>query len=196
MAQGNRVTDDELQRRFEEIFRSNFDALLAYAVARADLESAKDAVASAFLVAWRRRAEIPDQSLPWLIGVVRRTLAGQRRSYGRSTSLARKLAAQPETLVGPGDRVDTPTPADVLVLAALRGLSERDQELLRLVAWDGLTNAEIAEATRTPKRVVALRLHRARRRFQEALGNSDQSPTPRPASSNSVTALSIDLEKQ
>jgi RNA polymerase sigma-70 factor, ECF subfamily len=196
MAQGNRVTDDELQRRFEDTFRSNFDALLAYAVARADLESAKDAVASAFLVAWRRRAEIPDPSLPWLIGVVRRTLGDQRRSYERSTSLARKLAAQPETLVGPGDRADTPTPADVLVLAALRDLSERDQELLRLVAWDGLTNAEIAEATRTPRRVVALRLHRARRRLQEALGKSDQSPTPRPARSDSETALSIDLEKQ
>src|SRR5580658_9662112 len=123
MAQGNRVTDDELQRRFEDTFRSNFDALLAYAVARADLESAKDAVASAFLVAWRRRAEIPDPSLPWLIGVVRRTLGDQRRSHERSTSLAMKLAAQPETFVGPGDLADTPTPGDVLVLAALRHLS-------------------------------------------------------------------------
>jgi RNA polymerase sigma-70 factor (ECF subfamily) len=196
MARGNRVTEDEQQRRFEETFRSNFDALLAYAVARVDLESAKDAVASAFLVAWRRRAEIPDPGLPWLIGVVRRTLADQRRSYERSTSLAKKLAAQPESFVGADNPTGPSTPEDVLVVAALRGLSERDQELLRLVAWDGLTNAEIAEALRAPRRVIALRLHRARRRFQEALQKSERSTMPISATSTSVTALSIDLEKQ
>jgi RNA polymerase sigma-70 factor (ECF subfamily) len=195
MARGNRVTDEQ-QRRFEETFQSNFDALLAYAVARVDLESAKDAVASAFLVAWRRRAEIPDPGLPWLIGVVRRTLADQRRSFERSNSLAKKLAAQPEARVGDEDPTDPPTADEVLVVAALRELSERDQELLRLVAWDGLTNAEIAEALRAPRRVVALRLHRARRRFQEALRKSEQSTMPISASSSSVTALSIDLEKQ
>jgi RNA polymerase sigma-70 factor (ECF subfamily) len=60
-------------------------------------------------------------------------------------------------------------PGDELVLAALDELRPSDQELLRLVSWDGLSNEEIAVVLRLPRRVVALRLHRARKRFRAAL---------------------------
>jgi RNA polymerase sigma-70 factor, ECF subfamily len=41
------------------------------------------------------------------------------------------------------------------------------------VAWDGLTNAEIAVVLGCPRVVVGVRLHRARQRFRGALAAID-----------------------
>jgi predicted DNA-binding protein (UPF0251 family) len=52
---------------------------------------------------------------------------------------------------------------------AFASLSESDRELLSLVAWEGLTRAELAVALGTSRAVVRLRLHRARKRLSDAL---------------------------
>lgn len=49
----------EARERFVATFTDHYDAVLAYALARAPAEVAKDAAAEAFLVAWRRRSEVP-----------------------------------------------------------------------------------------------------------------------------------------
>jgi RNA polymerase sigma-70 factor, ECF subfamily len=166
---------DEERRRFEDMFRDHYDAVLRYAVARADAETAQDAAAAAFLVAWRRRGELPDRPLPWLLAVTRRTLAEQRRSRDRFAALTRRLAAQPDAAAAepdPAEHVGGPAG----VLAALAALRPADQELLRLVAWDGLTNAEIAVVLGCPRFVVGARLHRARQRFRGALAAAGEPP--------------------
>ncbi|MGH9071055.1 MAG: RNA polymerase sigma factor [Acidimicrobiales bacterium] len=150
------------------LFRDHYDAVLAYALARAPVELAKDAAAETFTVAWRRRAELPAEPLPWLIGVTRRTLADARRSSSRLSSLRSKLAAQPMALGLVRDPADQAVERDE-VMRALRKLSPSDQEVLTLVAWDGLSNAEVAEVVGWSQQVAALRLHRARRRLQAAL---------------------------
>lgn len=76
------------------------------------------------------------------------------------------MASQPLQVVG--DPADQACERDE-VLGALRRLSERDQEILTLVAWDGLSNAEVAEVLGCGHKSVALRLHRARQRFKRAL---------------------------
>jgi RNA polymerase sigma-70 factor (ECF subfamily) len=55
------------------------------------------------------------------------------------------------------------------VLAAFAALRERDREVLRLVAWDGLTPAEAASVLDVTRLAFSVRLHRARRRLQHAL---------------------------
>jgi RNA polymerase sigma-70 factor (ECF subfamily) len=55
------------------------------------------------------------------------------------------------------------------VVAALKQLRPDDREILRLVAWEGLTNAELAVALRCSQNAVSIRLHRARRRLVEQL---------------------------
>lgn len=162
------MRDEECRRRFEAAFRDHYEDVLAYAVARADLETAKDATAATFLVAWRRRDELPGQPLPWLLGVTRRTLADQRRTRDRHRSLIRKLASQPEIVEDVGDPGEG-VHARAAVLAALAMLHPADQELLRLVAWEGLTNAEIAVVLGCPRPLIGVRLHRARQRFRAAL---------------------------
>lgn len=54
-------------------------------------------------------------------------------------------------------------------MRALRGLSEDDQELLRLVAWEELARDEIALVLGISRASVRVRLHRARKRLAEQL---------------------------
>lgn len=54
-------------------------------------------------------------------------------------------------------------------MEALARLRPDDQELLRLIAWDDLTHAEAAAVLGISANAVAIRLHRARRRFAEQL---------------------------
>lgn len=51
----------------------------------------------------------------------------------------------------------------------MRGLSEDDQELLRLVAWEELARDEIALVLGISRASVRVRLHRARKRLAEQL---------------------------
>ena len=63
---------------------------------------------------------------------------------------------------------------DSPALRALAALSAADQELLRLVAWEELGNTDIAVVLGITQNAVAIRLHRARARFAQAL--KGQSP--------------------
>ena len=51
----------------------------------------------------------------------------------------------------------------------LAELSPGDQEVLRLVEWDGLDVAEAALVLRCTRTALKVRLHRARRRFAARL---------------------------
>lgn len=163
MAEDDAEIDDERRQRFEQLFRDHYDAVLAYAAARADLATAKDATAATFLVAWRRHGEEQEHPRPWLYGVARRSLADQRRSARRMLALRQKLDVQTPRVAYSEGAVD-PT-----LLAALETLRASDQELLRLSAWEELTPAEIAQVLGCTRRVAIVRLHRARRRLRDAL---------------------------
>jgi RNA polymerase sigma-70 factor (ECF subfamily) len=127
---------------------------------------AEDAVAETFLVAWRRLDDMPtgDEALPWLYGACRRVLANQRRANDRRHRLIDRLRRHRPLAIGPDP--DEPGPA----IAALAMLREDERELLRLVAWEELTHGQIAIALGITPNAVAIRLHRARNRFAQALG--------------------------
>ena len=63
--------------------------------------------------------------------------------------------------------VEPDVPAEVA--AAFRELSDADPEILRLVAWEGLTADELALVFDCSANAARIRLHRARSRFTEAL---------------------------
>jgi RNA polymerase sigma-70 factor (ECF subfamily) len=50
--------------------------------------------------------------------------------------------------------------------AALQRLSFDDQEVLRLVAWEGLSHAEVAQVLQCSTNAVGIRVHRARQRLE------------------------------
>jgi len=189
------VTQVEDLARFEQLFADHMDAVLAYALARADPESAKDAAADTFLVAWRRIHEVPDPARAWLLGVTRRTLAGQHRSRRRQKQLVERIVTFGDARSN--QSVTFPDFAERLIVArALARLRARDRELLCLSAWDGLSNAEAAEVLECSPNTLGVRLHRARARFDAALAD-ERAPTARAetgGSSSTGQSLEIDLE--
>jgi RNA polymerase sigma-70 factor (ECF subfamily) len=152
--------------RLEVLFEAHHRTVLAYAARRSPtLTDAEDVVAEVFLVAWRRLEAVPDgdEALPWLLGVARRTIANQRRGLFRRRRLQERLETTVERPLPAA-----PTGAEP-ALEALSRLSKSDQELLRLVAWEELSHAEIAAILGISINAAAIRLHRARARFEEAL---------------------------
>lgn len=162
--------------RFEKLFRDHYAAVRAYALRRAAPDLAQDVVAETFMVAWRRFDDVPDDALPWLYGVARRTLANQRRAADRGAALERRLATAGAT-PSPVDPVERVGDGDDL-RAALAGLSDRDREALMLIAWQGLSPDRAARAAGCTRAAFAVRLHRARRRLARALASQNTTAVP------------------
>ena len=150
------------QAQFEQLYRAYADPVHAYARRRSSPAAADDVVAEVFLVAWRRLDQVPDDPFPWLVGVARRVLANGRRAESRATALHDRLADSHRPH-------EPPAGLDDRVFRALAVLGERDRELLLLIAWEGLGQAEVARALGLRRGTVAVRLHRARQRFAQAL---------------------------
>jgi RNA polymerase sigma-70 factor (ECF subfamily) len=163
------------EQRFERLYREHFDRVAAYLLSRADRGLAEEAIARTFEIAWRRMADVPDEPLPWLLGVARRVLSDLRRGQGRQGALIERIAAT----IGEadGDHAETLI-ARHRVLAALERLTDAQREVLLLVVWDGLSQREVATALGCSRSAVALRLHRARARLRVALAEAPSEEEP------------------
>lgn len=169
--------------QFEALTRAHWQDVLAYALRRtSDPADAADVVAEVFLVAWRRRESIPlgQDARLWLFGVARLTVTNQRRGEIRRTRLnARVTATISEAQIPAGS-----DPADDVVRReeahrlgrAFQGLPERDAELLRLTAWEGLTPAQASVVLGLSPGLARVRLHRARERLRALLLEPPQRP--------------------
>lgn len=153
---------------FRELYAEHYDAILGYFLRRADQSVAQDLTSDVFLVAWRRFDDVPrgDETLLWLYGVARNTMAHRRRSIARTTRLKRRLRSLP----GP-DATDEPELQIVQraeyeeVLAAAGRLKPTDQEILRLAAWEELPHDQISRLLGISVAAVDQRLHRAKKRL-------------------------------
>jgi RNA polymerase sigma-70 factor, ECF subfamily len=154
------------EQRFERLYEQHFERVAAYLLARADRDSAAEALARTFEIAWRRLPDVPVESLPWLLGVARRVLAERRRAQGRRDALIERIA---ETAIeASGDHAEALAVRE-LVLAAIEDLTPSQQEAFLLIAWDGLSEREAAAVLGCSRGAVALRLHRARKQLRAAL---------------------------
>ncbi len=161
------------RRRFAAMYRDHLPTVSAYALRRTDPEDAADVVSETFIVAWRRLDRVPAEpsTMPWLLGVARRTLANQRRSRQRRTNLVQKIS----THLAPPLAALSSQPGDLESFTeALDKLKPADREILLLLAWDELTPAEIAVTLGLSGGVVRKRLFRARKRFANALEETNR----------------------
>lgn len=170
---------DEATRRFELLYRQHFRAVLRYALARVEPETARDVTAETFLIAWRRLADVPTDAAPWLYGVARKVIAGQLRSATRRQALRLQLEAAGTGQPSGGDIGDEVADR-AAVLTALARLREDDREALRPIAWDGLTSKAAAEVLGLTRVAFGVRLYRARRRFAAALETAERPPRAGP----------------
>ncbi len=154
------------QAAFRRVFEEHHRAVHAYCLRRTNPDDAVDAAAEVFLTAWRRMEDMPDADsvLPWLYGVARRVLSRQWRGEARRHRLLARSRApsvstdDPETVVVRQEEIG-------LVLEALDQLGARDQEVLRMAAWDELPHATIAGLLGCSIDAVDQRIHRAKRRL-------------------------------
>jgi len=159
--------DEPSRERFRRLYESNYSAILGYALRRVSPEEAADVVADTFLIAWRRLSEVPhgDDARLWLYGIARRVLANSARSARRRNRLGARLVG---TTAAP--TVDAIPPDAVGVAAAFTRLRPEEQELLALVAWEGLSAPEAARVLGCSANAARIRLHRARRKLARELG--------------------------
>jgi len=151
--------------------------LYRYAYRRLGQEHAEDVVAETFLAAFRHRGRYDvarQDARPWLFGIVTKEIARYRRAEeARYRALARAGAG--EVVDGLADEVSLAVSAQAIrgrLADALRGLAPGDRDVLLLIAWSGLSYEEVAETMRIKVGTVRSRLHRARRRLREALGEN------------------------
>lgn len=159
----------DVRSRYRAFFESHYEAVLAYALRRVDPATADDITAETFLTAWRRFDVVPaDDAVPWLLAVARNLIANHRRGALRRQVALSHVEQQPVP--------DHPDPGEQVafradVARAFRRLSERDQEVLALVAWDGLTAQQGAAVLGCSVGAFWVRLHRARQRLAREMGD-------------------------
>lgn len=163
----------DARARFEALYRAYAGAVRAYARRRSDAQTADDVVADVFVVAWRRLDDVPEDPLPWLLGVARRVLANRRRGAARDARLRARLRVE---RIGAGAADLVPAAFDEAIVCALGALRERDREVLLLIGWEGLTSAQAARVLGVRPNTFAVRLRRARRRFERALSAEVRPP--------------------
>jgi RNA polymerase sigma-70 factor (ECF subfamily) len=176
-------TDED---RFRSLFERRYQAIHRYAVRRMAASPADvlDVTAQVFAVAWRRLDRVPEapHDLPWLYGVARKLVSRQQRTLQRRQRLADRLTA--EALVSATEPAP-PDPDGERVRVAIGRLRSKDQEVLRLVLWEGLSHADAGEVLHCSANAIALRLYKARQRLRSEL-TSASVPTSDPGSPSAV----------
>jgi RNA polymerase sigma-70 factor, ECF subfamily len=156
-------------QRFERIYEQHRDAVRAYVRRRAPERLVEDVVSDVFVVCLRRIDDVPRDPLPWLYGVARKTLANERRKH-REIPLAPEVSYEPEPV------------GDPKLATAFAALSDADREILRLVAWEGLSLREAARVLDCQPVAARVRYHRAKTRLRAGLdGAASFRPQPKGA---------------
>lgn len=146
--------------------------LTRFAIRRVGAAAAADVVSETFLVAWRRRHDIPrDRPGPWLYATAGYVIQHEIRGTQRRLNLHDRFVSE-ETIRVVDDDHAAVVADRLLVQHALAGLAERDQELLRLIEWDRLSLSDTAAVLGCTAAALKVRLHRARRRFAVSLAKA------------------------
>ncbi len=158
------------QQDFARLYDEHYDEIHAFCARRVPWSDADDAAADVFAVVWRRIPDAPsDTPRAWLFGIARNVVRNQWRSaarrsrlFGKVRGLAPEAPPNPESVVVRRSR-------DERVTAAMRQLSDGDQEILMLSAWEELSGPEIAAVLGIKSNAVQQRLMRARRRLAKSI---------------------------
>ena len=120
----------------EVALRANQSDVLAYLVRRVDnREDAADIFGDAYLTAWRKRRQMPDDpegARRWLFVIARNTLLNHYSSSRRRRAFTAALRDELRTL-----DADDPTEQNLEVREAIASLAPEQAELVRLIHWEG-----------------------------------------------------------
>jgi RNA polymerase sigma-70 factor (ECF subfamily) len=149
---------------FKALYREHYGAVLSYARRRG--VEPDDLVAEVFATAWRSRDRVPDSPLPWLLRTARNHLLHEARDQARRARLVGRARARVEVEGDHSDAVAERSDAETAIRAALARLSDTDQEVLRLAAWEQLDTPALAYVLECSEVAARVRLHRATHRLR------------------------------
>lgn len=171
------MTPEHLQ--FSRAIRPHLEKLDRFVASRVENQYVADICSDVIALAWQKRnsfesswaapsadLESPDQD--HLLGFLIITAKFQIKNLERKVGNARRL--QPLSIkIG-----DVPSPEDdaiaaIAVSKAFKSLKARDQELLAMLAWDGLSVSQISRILGITENNVGVRINRARTKFRQAL---------------------------
>jgi RNA polymerase sigma factor (sigma-70 family) len=152
-----------------DLVREHEGPLMAYArrLLEGDVDGARDIVQEAYLRFFRGggRGQV-DRPASWLFRVCRNLALDTRRKESRMTRLSEaSRETLPDRVAGP-DRLLEHKEVSHAIVGALRALSDKQQEVLRLKFQGGLTYQEISEVTGYSVTNVGFILHQALRALQ------------------------------
>jgi len=138
---------------------------------------AEDLTSIVFLECWRRRdiALDPESVLPWLFGIATNVCRNERRSRARHRAALDRLPAPsptPDIAEDSLDRLEDERRMRTL-LSLVSCLPKREQDVLALCVWTGLSYADAAVALEIPIGTVRSRLARARARLKASVRDGD-----------------------
>ena len=164
-------TDPATNFRFREVYDSTFDDVRRFCLRRLPPADVNDAVSEVYLVAWRRLEQVPNgvEALPWLYAVARNVVRGTQRSSRRRSRLVAKAATQSENNASDPQEGYARVSMSKTVVRALEQLSESDQEIVRLRAWEELTAPAIATTLGCSVAAAEKRIARAFSRLESHL---------------------------
>jgi RNA polymerase sigma-70 factor (ECF subfamily) len=162
--------------RFNDVFARHYATVLAYLYRRtSEAFDAEEIAAATFVTAWQRLNRVPTEpeTRKWLLYVARRNLSNHARTRRRRARLLHRLAVF--DLVPERADVTPELEGDPLILEAFGRLKKAEQEVLRLVHWDGLSHAEAADLVGCSVNAFDVRLFRARAALRQQLAMLDGS---------------------
>jgi RNA polymerase sigma-70 factor (ECF subfamily) len=158
----NRAADEA---RFTALFEGSYAAVRRFVERRTQVGSVDDVVAETFLVAWRRRGDLPSddrQVQAWLYATARNVLRNDARRGRRQQAIAVQMAEAASRDLAHTADIDAAV-SRLDLGRAWRCLSAVHQEAIALSVWEGLSAPEAAMVLDISPVAYRLRLSRARR---------------------------------
>ena len=150
---------------FVEHYRAYLPLVAKYLARRVDQSQVEDLCADVFEIAYRKRDQAPvGNELPWLFNIALNVTNNYRRKAGTAQKL---IAALPVPVSAPS--AETVALDQVELRLAWNQLKPKEQQVLALLAFDGLTISQIAQVLGTSNNSVSIRLNRARTRLGQLL---------------------------
>lgn len=161
-------------RHFERLYHANYRRVVGFLSRRLHPDVVDDATSEVFAIAWRRRADVPDEPIGWLIGVASNVIAQHYRAKSRLERLIEEERTR-AIMARPGD-MQQQVADRIASITALLSLAEQDRDAILLIAWDSLTMTEAAGAADCSPGTFRVRLSRARTRLRAALAEAEDAP--------------------
>lgn len=155
-------------QQFVETYRAYLPMISKFFAYRVESNDIEDLASEVFSIAWQKREAAPNEHLAaWLYRIAANVLANHRRkSLFRIT-----FPLMENDILEPS--AEQLALANVSVRSAWANLGKSDRVIISLVSLEGFSLEEAAQILKTTKNAVTIRFHRARKRFETLLKESE-----------------------